>query len=284
MDVIESLMSKGEVGAEVVDLLFGDSAAEISKALSDRQKREQRQTRIAQASNVLGITAGVQGVGQAATEANRRYRVLNPKAASTKPLKVPRGAGAKTAVKARGTLRRVAKDPKVALGLGAGALALQGANLAGDGVTAAVLHRTAKKETVGKSIEWFGEISKTVEDKRQVFGWASITKVDGKQVEDLQGDDIDIDEIEKAAYDYVTNSRVGGNMHQKGDDGPVAVSKMIESIVINPEKKKAMGLPDDFPEGWWVGFQVDDDETWEAAKRGELAGFSIHGRGKRVPA
>lgn len=38
-------------------------------------------------------------------------------------------------------------------------------------------------------------------DQRLVFGWANVSvTVDGKQVEDLEGDVIDPEELEKAAY------------------------------------------------------------------------------------
>jgi hypothetical protein len=56
---------------------------------------------------------------------------------------------------------------------------------------------------------------------------------------------------------------------------------MIESFIVTPEKKEALGLPDEMPVGWWVGYQVNDPETWEAVKSGKRTGFSIHGRGQR---
>jgi len=135
---------------------------------------------------------------------------------------------------------------------------------------------------VSKSITWEGEISKVNADKRQVFGWASIVEMDGEPVVDLQGDYIDIDEIEKSAYDYVVKSRKGGEMHRRNGDAPVHVSDMIESLVVTPEKKAALGLPEDTPTGWWVGYQINDDEAWNLVKSGKRTGFSIHGRGQRT--
>jgi hypothetical protein len=35
------------------------------------------------------------------------------------------------------------------------------------------------------------------------------------------------------------------------------------------------------PTGWWVGFQVNDDATWQQVKNGERREFSIHGSGIR---
>jgi hypothetical protein len=44
-------------------------------------------------------------------------------------------------------------------------------------------------------ITWSGEFAKADEDKRQVFGWASIVEVDGQPVVDRQGDWISPEEM-----------------------------------------------------------------------------------------
>lgn len=124
-----------------------------------------------------------------------------------------------------------------------------------------------------------GDISKMDDDQRLVFGWASIgIDKDGTIIEDRQGDILDdSDEIEKAAYDFVLNSRDGGEMHlRKG------VSTLVESVVFTPEKCEAMGIPAGIlPTGWWVGFRVNDEEVWKAVKGGKYRMFSVHGRGMR---
>ena len=133
-------------------------------------------------------------------------------------------------------------------------------------------------------VTWEGEISKVDVDRRQVFGWASIVEVNGEPVVDLQGDYISIDEVEKSAYEYVQKSRKGGDMHLRDEwNEPKHASDMIESFVVTDEKKKALGLPDSTPTGWWVGYQVNDPDVWSKVKSGERTGFSIHGRGQRSP-
>lgn len=140
----------------------------------------------------------------------------------------------------------------------------------------------AKQGKVAKAkVSFWTEISKVNAEKRQVFGWASIVEVNGEPVVDRQGDIIAPEEIEKAAYDYVVKSRKGGSQHRRDGDEPFHASDMIESIVFTDDKIAKMGLPDDFPRGWWVGYKVHDDETWEDIKAGKKTGFSIHGRGKR---
>ena len=139
--------------------------------------------------------------------------------------------------------------------------------------------KTAQEEFKKRDIDFVikGEISKS-NDKRQVFGWASVVELNGEPIVDLQGDYMAIDVIEKAAYDYVHSSRRGGDMHAVGSHA----SDLIESFIVTPEKKKQLNLPDEMPVGWWVGFQVNDDEVWKMVKDGKRPEFSIHGSGQRV--
>lgn len=152
--------------------------------------------------------------------------------------------------------------------------------------------RDAVTRIVHKSgFDMAGQITGINEDKHQVFGWASIVQKDGEPVVDMQGDYIGVEELEKAAYDYVQNSRVGGAMHYRVDDegnvieksAPYHAADLIESFVVTPEKISKMGLPDSTPVGWWVGFKVNDSEVWDMVKSGEWKGFSIHGSGRRTP-
>jgi Putative phage serine protease XkdF len=131
-------------------------------------------------------------------------------------------------------------------------------------------------------VVWEGTFSKTDDDKRQAFGWASVVEVDGKPIVDRQGDWITPDEIEKAAYKYVLENRKGGSQHKRNDDDtPLHASSLIESFVVTPEKIEKMGLPASTPVGWWVGFSFHDEDTWQDIKKGLKTGFSLHGKGKR---
>jgi len=125
-------------------------------------------------------------------------------------------------------------------------------------------------------------ILKTDDDKRLVFGWASISiKVDGEQIEDRQKDMIDPDVLEEAAYEYVLKFRDTGEEHRphlrkKG--------KLVESCVFTVEKQKALGIPEGIlPVGWWVGFKIEDDNAWELVKSGVYKMFSIEGKAYREP-
>lgn len=123
------------------------------------------------------------------------------------------------------------------------------------------------------------QIQKVDEDKRLVFGWANVSvTVDGEQVEDLQGDMIDPEELEAAAYKFVELYRDGGEMHER-----TGVGVMVESVVLTEEKQEAMGISTgSVPVGWWIGFRVIDDEVWGKVKSGEYPMFSIGGTAVRT--
>lgn len=125
-------------------------------------------------------------------------------------------------------------------------------------------------------------IFKTDDDKRLVFGWASVAiTVNGEQLEDRQQDIIDPEDLEEAAYEYVLNFRDTGEEHnptmrKKG--------KLVESCVLTAEKQKAMGIPEgSVPVGWWIGFKIEDDTAWERVKSGQYRMFSIEGKANREP-
>lgn len=140
---------------------------------------------------------------------------------------------------------------------------------------------TAWQAVIGKKLA-SGIIIKSDEDRRLVFGWAQVVKDKaGKILLDRQGDFIDDTwELEKSAYDYVLNSRDGGVMHvQRG------ASRLVESMMFTKEKVEKMGIPHGLiPEGWWIGYYVDDDAAWEGIKKGMFTGFSVHGKGLRKEA
>ena len=121
-------------------------------------------------------------------------------------------------------------------------------------------------------------VMKSDDDKRQVFGWGSVAvRADGEVIEDYQEDVIEIDELEKAVYDYTANFGTAGEMHERADIG-----KLIESVVFTKEKTAAMGIPDGIlPAAWWLGFHITDEDVWEKIKTGTYSMFSIEGTGVR---
>lgn len=132
------------------------------------------------------------------------------------------------------------------------------------------------------------KITKVDSEKRMVFGFFSINKVGESLVEDLQGDLIETEELEEAAYDFVLEARIAGTGHTI-----VGVGHLVESVMLTYEKQQAiqdcltsMGITATVSlgcEGWFGGFKIHDETLWEAIKQGNYPAFSIGGSGIREP-
>jgi hypothetical protein len=122
------------------------------------------------------------------------------------------------------------------------------------------------------------------DEQRLVFAWANVmVTTDGRAVEqwgmDGFNDVFPIEVMEKAAHDFMVQSREGGLMHEEGDKATV-----VESLVWTPAKEAALGLPaGTMPYGWLVALHVHDDATWADVKAGKLAMLSIQGAAVREP-
>ena len=119
------------------------------------------------------------------------------------------------------------------------------------------------------------EVVKADDDRRQVFGWASVAfTADGEQVVDSHGDVIDEVELEAAAYDFLRSGGWSGDEHS--DQTPFSL--VIESVVMTRDKQAAMGIADGtMPVGWWIGVQITDADLWEKIRAGARPAFSIQG-------
>jgi hypothetical protein len=125
------------------------------------------------------------------------------------------------------------------------------------------------------------QVIKTDAKRQQVFGWASIAmNADGERTVDAYGDIIEPEDLEDAAYEFVLRFRDLNEKHE----GPVQ-GKLIESLVVTPEKLEKMGLASEaMAMGWWVGFWVPDPIVFAKIESGEYAMFSIEGTALRGPA
>jgi Putative phage serine protease XkdF len=121
-------------------------------------------------------------------------------------------------------------------------------------------------------------ITKSDDTAQTLFGWASIAvRKDGQQIEDLQGDLIDIEDLEAAWYEYVLESGELNILH-KGD----CQGQLIEAIVFTPEKLAALGLaPDALPLGAWCGYYIADPACYQDIKKQGYFMFSIEGSAVR---
>jgi Putative phage serine protease XkdF len=121
-------------------------------------------------------------------------------------------------------------------------------------------------------------ITKAEDSAQRLFGWASIAvRKDGTPMLDLQGDVIDIEDLEEAFYEYVKDA--GGLNFQH--DGPVR-GQLIEAIVFTPDKLTALGLePGSVPLGAWAGFYIPDAADYQLIKSLGFFMFSIEGTALR---
>lgn len=136
-----------------------------------------------------------------------------------------------------------------------------------------------EKSNLDNVIKGRFKIMKSDDEKMLAFGWANVSmRVDGELIEDWQGDIIEPEELEAAAYEYVRLYGDGGEMHERG-----GVAVLIESIVFTEEKMQVMGIPaGTLPVGWWIGFKVTDKDVWEKVRNGTYPMFSIEGEAERV--
>ncbi|APF20391.1 hypothetical protein Calab_1460 [Caldithrix abyssi DSM 13497] len=115
-------------------------------------------------------------------------------------------------------------------------------------------------------------ILKVDAEKRMVYGI-----VYAPNEEDAHGDFMTAEEIEKAAHNFMKARRTTNIDKQhdyEADEGFVAESWIV---------RKGDPLFPNEPEGaWGVGIKVENDETWEQIKNGEITGISMGGFGKRI--
>jgi hypothetical protein len=124
-----------------------------------------------------------------------------------------------------------------------------------------------------EDIELTVPITKVDETQRLAFGWASvIEEADGTPVVDLQNHLIEVEELEQAVYRYMIEARGVTHMHKD------RAGEVVESVMLTREKRRAMGLDESGPVGWWVGLRLSP-ATFARVQRGELGAFSIGGRG-----
>lgn len=126
---------------------------------------------------------------------------------------------------------------------------------------------SAKQPNISKQVP----ILKTEEEKQLVTG-----VVYEPDVEDSHGDIMTAEEIEKAAYTFMENYQHIDKQHDEiAGKGTVVENWIAKSDMTVGEQEVKAGT-------WLMTVRVDDVETWEEIKKGEVTGFSMGGFGERV--
>jgi hypothetical protein len=108
-----------------------------------------------------------------------------------------------------------------------------------------------------------------------VFGWAIVSKENGENYFDLQGDHIPEDAMLKAATDFMQNSRMAGDMHERAEGEPVESGTVVFAFPLTTDIAKAMGI-ETKKTGLMIAMRPDPDVLGKF-KSGEYTGFSIGG-------
>lgn len=103
-----------------------------------------------------------------------------------------------------------------------------------------------------------------------VFGFAIVSKIDGEDYFDLQGDNIPEDAMLKAALDFMVNSRVAKEMHS-GD----AAGTVVFAFPLTTDIAKALEI-ETKQTGLLIAMRPDVGMLAKFAS-GEFTGFSIGG-------
>lgn len=61
-----------------------------------------------------------------------------------------------------------------------------------------------------------------------------------------------------------------------------AIGEVVESVIVDDELAKALGISDG-KRGWWIGMRINDPAIQEMVRKGTFRAFSIGGSGRRQP-
>lgn len=117
------------------------------------------------------------------------------------------------------------------------------------------------------------KFQKSDTEKKQVFGYVLVP-----DVEDLQGDIVSAEEIEKACHSFMKSIT---HNEQTGDTGTGLEHQVFEGIGYPIENYFDSTGVNGIEGGWWLGTQITNETIWKAVQDGEITGYSLGGTGVR---
>lgn len=116
------------------------------------------------------------------------------------------------------------------------------------------------------------EVAKVDSELGLVFGFAIVSKINGVDYFDVQGDHIPEEAMLEASLDFMENSRAAKEMHEGDQIGSIAFAFPLTTDIAN-----AMNIRTE-KTGLMIALKPYDDEVLNRFKSGEYTGFSIGGR------
>ena len=118
----------------------------------------------------------------------------------------------------------------------------------------------------------FFEVAKVDDEHGLVFGFAIVSKINGEEYFDVQGDHIPEEAMLEASLDFMENSGAAKEMHQ-GDQ----IGKVVFAFPLTTDIARAMNVTTE-KTGLMIAMKPTDPEVLNRFKSGEFTGFSIGGR------
>ena len=116
------------------------------------------------------------------------------------------------------------------------------------------------------------EVAKVDDELGLVFGFAIVSKINGEEYFDVQGDHIPEEAMLEASLDFMENSGAAKEMHQ-GD----RIGSIVFAFPLTSEIARSMNIQTE-KTGLMIALKPYDDEVLNRFKSGEYTGFSIGGR------
>lgn len=141
-----------------------------------------------------------------------------------------------------------------------------------------------------KRLDFTLPLFKADDEKRIAYYWLSQVETKaGKLCRDAYGHIIREGVLEDTAHYFMKTSRVAAYRHMDKDGkrrseggGPAApVGTVVGSWVTTRQWQQAIGLEAGaLPVGWMVAVHVENEDVWQAIKRGDLPCMSLGGMGE----
>ena len=119
-------------------------------------------------------------------------------------------------------------------------------------------------------------VSKMDESLGLVIGMSIVTAIDGVPYTDLQGDEVQEQELLKTVVEFMEAGAPTDTQHNREGDGRVVLSWVFDQETNDALEVKSRKF------GWATGMKVSK-ATFAKFKSGEYTGFSIDGVGERLP-